>query len=169
MKPFASLVLLALVWAGAVPARASDSIVTEGVIAAPVTAVWNAWTTTVGLQSWLAPKADIDLRIDGLMRSNYDSKGSLGDSGTIENRVLAYEPERMLAIKVSKAPEQFPFRSRIGDMWTVLYFQPTAEGKTSLRIVGMGFGKDEESQRMKQFFEQGNTYTLTQLQKHFEP
>jgi hypothetical protein len=102
------------------------------------------------------------------MRANYDPKGALGDAGTIENKVLAYEPERMFSIKVTKAPEKFPFNSRIGDMWTVLYFQPTPEGKTAVRIVGMGFGKDKESQMMKAFFEQGNAYTLAQLQKRFQ-
>ena len=103
------------------------------------------------------------------MRANNDPNGNLGDSGTIENRVLAYEPERMLSIQVTKAPERFPFRSRIGDMWTVLYFQPTANGMTMLRIVGMGFGADDESQKMKAFFERGNAYTLAQLQKRFPP
>jgi uncharacterized protein YndB with AHSA1/START domain len=151
-----------------VPAGATESIVTEGVIAAPVATVWNAWATSTGLKTWLAPHADIDLRIDGLMRSNYDPKGSLGDPGTIENRVLAYEPERMLSIKVSKAPEKFPFRSKIDDIWTVLYFTPTADGRTTLRVVGMGFGTDEESQKMKEFFKQGNAFTLTQLQKRFQ-
>ena len=160
-----SIAALALV----VPARATDSVVTEGVVAAPVAAVWSAWTTTAGLKAWLAPHAEIDLRIDGLMRSNYDPKGSLGDAGTIENRVLAYEPERMLSIKVAKAPEKFPFRARIGDMWTVLYFQPTADGQTLLRIVGMGFGADEESRKMMEYFRQGNAFTLAQLQKRFRP
>ena len=169
MKPLALLTLLGCLLAGAVSASASESIVTEGVVNAPVPAVWNAWATTTGLKSWLAPHADIDLRIDGLMRSNYDPKGSLSDPGTIENKVLAYEPERMLSIKVAKAPEKFPFKSRIGDMWTVLYFQPTTDGKTTLRIVGMGFGRDEESQKMKEFFEKGNAYTLAQLQKRFQP
>ena len=102
------------------------------------------------------------------MRANYDPKGCLGDPGTIENKVLAYEPERMLSIRVLRAPEKFPFKSKIGDMWTVLYFQPTPDGETSLRIVGMGFGTDEESQKMKEFFKQGNAFTLTQLQKRFQ-
>jgi len=168
MKPLPLLTLVVSLLASAAQAKASESIVTEGVVSAPVAAVWNAWATTSGLKSWLAPHADIDLRIDGLMRTNYDPKGSLGDSGTIENRVLAYEPERMLSIKVAKAPEQFPFRSKIGDMWTVLYFHPTPDGKTTLRIVGMGFGTDVESQKMKEFFKEGNAYTLIQLQKRFQ-
>lgn len=169
MKSLALLTFVICVLASVRPASATESTVTEGVVNAPVAAVWDAWATTAGLKSWLAPHADIDLRIDGLMRSNYDPKGSLGDPGTIENRVLAYEPERMLSIKVVKAPEKFPFKGKIGDMWTVLYFQSTPDGKTALRIVGMGFGSDDESQRMKEFFEQGNAHTLTQLQKRFQP
>lgn len=106
------------------PARASESIVAEGVVSAPVTAVWYAWTTTEGLKSWLAPHAEMDLRIGGLMRSNYDPEGELGGPGTIENRVLA---------------------------------------------VGLGFGADEESQRLKEFFRRGNESTLVQLQKRFRP
>jgi uncharacterized protein YndB with AHSA1/START domain len=162
------LISTAVILVGTQCARADDTIVSEGVVNAPVAAVWRAWTTTDGLKSWLAPHADIDLRIDGLMRSNYDAKGTLGDQGTIENRVLAYEPERMLSIRVAKAPERFPFKAKVGEMWTVLYFTPTPEGGTKLRIVGLGFGKDEESQRMKTFFEQGNAYTLVQLQKRLQ-
>lgn len=168
MKPLAIFVLLVCLLVSAVQARADDTIVTEGSVDAPVSAVWKVWASSEGLKSWLAPHADIDLRIDGLMRVNYDPNGSLGDPGTIENRVLAYEPERMLSIKVAKAPEKFPFKSRIGDMWTVLYLQPTPDGKTTLRIVGMGFGPDQESQKMKDFFRQGNAYTLVQLQKLFQ-
>jgi uncharacterized protein YndB with AHSA1/START domain len=166
MNQYVPLILAIMTFAGTT--LATESIVTEGVVAAPVATVWNAWTTSAGLRTWLAPHADIDLRVDGIMRSNYDPKGTLGDPGTIENRVLSFEPERMLSIKVSKAPETFPFKNRIDDMWTVLYFQSTKDGRTTLRIVGMGFGTDEESQKMKEFFKQGNAFTLAQLQRHFE-
>lgn len=165
----------ALAWAvlvlllGTAAARAqADAIVAEGVVNAPVPAVWQAWTTTAGLKAWLAPHVDIDLRLGGLMRAHYDPKGALGDPGTIENRVLAFEPERMLAIQVARAPENFPFKAEVTSMWTVLHFQPTAEGKTLLRIVGLGFGADEGAQRMKEFFRRGNAFTLQQLQRHFE-
>lgn len=150
------------------PSSASDSIVSEAVVDAPVTAVWAAWTTTAGLRSWLAPHADMDLRVDGLMRTHYGVEGTLGDPGTIVNRVLAYDPERMLSLQVVKAPESFPFRARIGEMWTVLYFLPTVDSRTTVRVVGLGFGTDDESRRMKTFFEQGNAYTLDQLRTHFE-
>ena len=162
-----ALACAVLLWGPAAARAQADTLVTEGVVNAPVQAVWQAWTTTAGLKSWLAPHADIDLRLGGLMRAHYDPKGTLGDPGTIENRVLAYEPERMLAIQVARAPENFPFKAEVGSMWTVLHFQPTAEGGTQLRIVGLGFGADEAAQRMKEFFRRGNAFTLQQLQKHF--
>lgn len=166
MKRFL-LLLLALFSGSTGSVLAHETITTEGVIDAPVSEVWGSWTTTSGLKAWLAPHVEVDLRIDGLMRTNYDPKGSLGDPGTIENRILAFDPERMLSIQVATSPANFPFKARVGEMWTVLYFQPTPEGKTLLRIVGLGFGGDAESQKMKAFFKQGNDYTLLQLQKRF--
>jgi hypothetical protein len=101
------------------------------------------------------------------MRANYDAKGSLGDSGTIENKVLSLEPERMLSIQVSRAPDSFPFKARVGEMWTVLYFSVVSNDKTQLRVVGLGFKSDSEAQEMREFFKRGNEFTLTQLQEHF--
>lgn len=148
-------------------AQASNTTVTEGEIAAPLADVWSAWTTSAGLKSWMAPHADFDLRVGGLMRANYDPKGSLGDGGTIENRILSFEPQRMLSIRVSKAPDNFPFAARVPEMWTVLYFDPVSADRTRLRIVGLGFTEDAESQKMKGFFQKGNDYTLSMLQKRF--
>lgn len=150
--------------------RANEApLVTEGTVNAPVADVWALWTTSAGLRSWMAPLADIDLRIGGLMRVQYDPKGVLGDAKTVENRVLAYEPGRMLAIQVAKAPDDFPFRSSVGSMWTVLTFTPDGDGRTHLRIVGLGIGSDEPSKKMRSFFAQGNAYTLQLLQKRFSP
>lgn len=161
-------VLVALILPGG-PASAQnvDPIVSEEIIEAPVDAVWAAWTTSDGLRAWLAPHAETELRLGGLMRTNYNSKGSLGDPGTIENAILSFDPKRMLSIKVSKTPEGFPFPNAIYQMWTVLYFQPEGADRTRLRVVGLGFGPDEESQKMRAFFERGNQVTLQQLQSHF--
>lgn len=168
MKLAASIVLVSCLQAATTRAEVGDTIITEGIVTAPPAAVWTAWTTAEGLQSWLAPRADIDLRIDGLMRANYNPEGRLGDADTIENTILAFEPERLLSIRVAKAPDNFPFKSSVASMWTLIYFQSTGEGNTFLRIVGLGFGPDEDSQKMKAFFSQGNAYTLAQLQKRFQ-
>ena len=48
--------------------------------------------------------------IGGEIRSHYDPKGSSGDAETIVNEILAYEPERMLAIRIKQAPASLPHR-----------------------------------------------------------
>lgn len=141
-----------------------EPLVHEGIVAAPLETVWNAWATSEGLQSWLAPHADIDLKIGGRMRSNYNAEGRLGDAQTIENAILAYEPLRMLSIQVSKPPEDFPFADTIRDMWTVIYFEPRTPGETLVRVVAMGFTAAEQSQAMRAFFDRGNALTIQQLQ-----
>ena len=150
-------------------ARAQDvtPIAREGVVQASLDQVWTAFTTSAGLRSWLAPHAEIDFRIGGLMRTNYNPKGQLGDSETIENAILSFEPQRMISIKVAKAPANFPFPNAIRDMWTVMYFAAEGPGRTHIREVTLGFGSDPESQRMRAFFDQGNATTLSQLQRHF--
>lgn len=161
-------ILVALILSdGRVSAQNVDPIVSESTIDAPVDAVWAAWTTSEGLRAWLAPHAETELRLGGLMRTNHNAKGSLGDPGTIENTILSFEPKRMLSIKVFKAPQTFPFPNAVQQMWTVLYFEPAGADKTRLRVVGLGFGPDEESQKMRDFFEKGNEFTLKQLQAHF--
>ena len=139
----------------------------ESVIDGPLEQVWAAFTTTDGLRAWLAPHVDIDLRVGGLMRTNYNAQGRLGDPQTIENAILSFEPQRMISIKVAKAPANFPFPNAIHAMWTVLYFSPAGPNQTTVREVSMGFTSDPESQKMRAFFNHGNSATLSQLQRHF--
>ncbi len=162
-----SLGTLVFLLLGAGPLAPQPPLVTEAVVNAPVDSVWAAFTTDRGLESWMAPHATIDLRIGGAMRTVYDPKARLGDPSTIENAVLAYEPLRMLAIRVSHAPTGFPFPNAIKAMWTVIYFEPVTAGTTRVREVSMGFGSDEESQKMRQFFDRGNAMTMAALQKRF--
>lgn len=170
MKSMTSAVLvMVLAFAGSARAQVTGPIVAEGVVEAPVEAVWNAWATGEGLRSWLAPHADIDLRVGGLMRTNYDAQDALGGPGTIHNEILSFDPGRMLSIRVVRFPERFPFPQAVGSMWTVIYFEPAGQHRTELRIVGLGFQPDEQSQQMRAFFDRGNVQTLQVLQRHFSP
>jgi uncharacterized protein YndB with AHSA1/START domain len=150
-------------------ARGEDlpPVVSEAVINAPVQRVWAAFTTKDGIASWMAPHAEIDLRVGGKMLTNYNAAGSIGDPGTIENTILSFEPLRMLSIKATKPPESFPFRKSIESMWSVVYFEPLPGDRTRVRAVGMGYGTDEESQKLRAFFERGNALTLQSLQRKF--
>jgi uncharacterized protein YndB with AHSA1/START domain len=159
---------LVLILAGA-KVRAADALVHEGVVRAPVEEVWRLFTTGPGMESWMVGRADIDLRIGGLIRTRYAADGLLGDDKTIVNRILSFEPERMLSIQVERPPADFRWKRSIANMWTVIYFQALEGGRTNVRIVGMGFDDTEESREMRAFFGAGNAWTLEQLQKKFTP
>lgn len=149
--------------------RGDNRLVHEGIVAAPVKDVWMAFTTKEGQESWMAAHSEIELKVGGLMRTNYDPKGTIGDAKTIENMIISYDPERMLSIRVTKPPEGFPFPNAVMNMWTVIYFEAASPRTTRVRFVGLGFGSDEESAKMRAFFDRGNAYTLKQLQERFAP
>jgi uncharacterized protein YndB with AHSA1/START domain len=167
MRPLLRVALAWFIAAAPGNAQTTDALIHEAVVEANVHDVWAAFATGEGLRSWMAPHAEIDLRIGGLMRSNYNAKGTLGDPSTIENRVLAFEPGRMLAMQVAKTPAGFPFPTAIYRMWTVIYFDAVAPGSTRVRSVSLGFTATDESQKMRAFFDQGNAATLKSLQGRF--
>ena len=150
------------------PQNDAPSFVNEADINAPLRAVWNVWTSGEGYKAIGAAKADVDLRVGGLIRSHYRPAGVLGDEGTIVNRILAYEPLRMMAIQIDKPPKGFPFKEAWRHTWTVITMTDIGNGRTHLRVASMGFGADEESMAMRQFFEAGNAATLKAIQAHLE-
>ncbi|MBX3396488.1 MAG: SRPBCC domain-containing protein [Phycisphaerae bacterium] len=137
------------------------------VVAAPREAVWRAFTTKEGIESWMVAKADLDWRIGGKWRTHYAKDGEIGDPNTIENIILSYEPERMFSLQIGKPPENFPFKGAAKHAWTVVYFDDAEGGGTRVRCVGLGYGDDSESQQMMDFFERGNRWTLQRLQEKF--
>ncbi|MCH8148803.1 MAG: SRPBCC domain-containing protein [Planctomycetes bacterium] len=142
-------------------------LVHEGIIRASVDQVWAAFTTKKGLESWMVPHAEIDLRVNGKMRTNYHADGAIGDPNTIENTILSFDPKRMLSLRATKPPANFPFKSAIKGTWSVMYFDALGPKRTRLRVIGLGYGTDEEATRMRAFFEMANAWTIRKLQEKF--
>ena len=47
----------------------------EVIVAAPVAAVWQSWTTKEGIEAFFAPEAEIDARVDGAFHIHMDPLG----------------------------------------------------------------------------------------------
>lgn len=148
--------------------HAAEPQVTEGFINAPIGEVWRLFTTSEGFKSTGVAHADIDMRIGGEIRTHYDPNGTLGDANSIVNEILAYEPERMLAMRIKQAPANFPFKNAMRSAWTVVYLASAGE-MTQVRIVGLGYNDDPESKSMREFFEKGNRVTLDRMAKPYWP
>jgi len=137
-------------------------------INASVDDVWNAFTTTEGLKSWVAPLADIDFKVGGKWRANYNSEGELGDATTIENTIISYDPKRMISLKATGFPEGFPFKDAAKETWSIFYFTPVSQKKTRITVVGLGYNDTEQSIKMRSFFATANKYSMDQLSAALE-
>jgi len=66
IRPLATIAVVCLL-CGPLTAQDVSPIVSEGLVDAPLAQVWAAFTTGEGLRSWMAPHAEIDLRVGGRM------------------------------------------------------------------------------------------------------
>lgn len=151
------------------PATAAEPQVTEGFINAATPEVWRLFTTAEGYQLTGVAHAEVDLKIGGTIRTHYDPKGRLGDAETIVQEILAYEPERMLAIRIRQAPAGFPHQDAVDGTWTVIYMNPAGDNMTQVRIVGLGYTDSPQSQSLRKFFAAGNRVTLDHMAKRYWP
>jgi len=160
---------LSMAWLFAQSALAAEPQVTEGFINASPAEVWRIFTTAEGFKQTGVATAEVDLKVGGTIRTHYDPKGRLGDANTIVNEILAYEPERMLAMRIQQAPADFKYPDAIAGTWTVIYFTPAGDNMTQVRIVGLGYTDTPQSQAMRKFFAEGNRWTLDHIAKPYWP
>jgi uncharacterized protein YndB with AHSA1/START domain len=135
----------------------------EAVIATSQAEAWAAFTTRQGLESWMVAKAQVDLRLGGLLRTRYAADGEIGDDATIDSQLLSFDAPRMYSTRIAKPPKGFPFPNAWKDVWTVVYFESLGPASTKVSVRMLGYTDDEESQKMRAFFQRGNQYTLDKL------
>lgn len=148
-------------------AAASRTLEHEAIIDASAATIWNAWTTSEGFASWAVAKAEIDLRLGGEMRTSYNPQSNLNDDSTIVNRIISFQPQRMLSIQNVKAPAGFKNAELFQSTWTVIYLDPLSGDRTQVRIVGMGFGEGPQWDDLYAKFKAGNQWTLDKLREKF--
>lgn len=167
MRMICVCVFLAAAWPAWSQPSGSPSFAVEGVVAAPLAAVWEVWSTPEGYKRLGVAQVEMDFRVGGLIRSRYAAGGRLGDEQTIDNRIMAFEPQRMLAIRIDRPPASFPFKDAWRQTWTVITMNEVDRAQTHVRIASLGYGQDAESVAMRRFFEDGNAATLRALQQTF--
>lgn len=157
--------LLALILARTTSA---DTLVHETIIDAPVADIWKAFTVAEEIETWMVPKADIDLRVGGLLRTSYNAEAPLDGPEAIHQKILAFEPEQMIAFQVVKCPEGFDYADLVEQAWEVVYFEALGPQRTMIRAAGVGYKTGGAWDEMRAFFDQGNAWTYEQLRKKFE-
>ena len=140
------------------PIVADTALVLEVTVPAPIAAVWQAFTTSEGLSTWLTPGAVVDLREGGEWTAHFPG-GSTG-GGTI----VSFVPEKELVVS-AMAPDKFP---TVRAMRTRARFQFEAKGEaTVVRLTQTGWKEGEEWVKAYEYLTVGNAQLLATLHHRF--
>ena len=139
----------------------------DAVMDAPVAQVWKAFTTPGEMRHFIAPVIALDLRPGGTWEATYDLDGKIGTPGNIQNEVLVYVPEKLLAIRIKTTPPRFPHPEVAKGVWTVIWFEDIGGGKTRVTTEMLPWKSGSESDVLYKFFESGNDLTLRRARDYF--
>lgn len=131
--------------------------------------IFKCFTTGDGLvKLWSVAQAEVDFRVGGQIRTRYDREKRIGEPGTITNTILAYEPDRMLAIKAT-APDGAGehIRAICETGWSVLTLEPVGPRRTRLTVTGFGYGEGPEFDKAFKHLETGNQWTCDRMRQVF--
>ena len=141
----------------------------EIVINTSVEKVWDAYTTPEGWEKWITPIVEMDFKINGTIKSHYDSTAIIGDKGTIVNHILNYIPQKQITMQ-AELNENFP-AFMIGEeknLYSIVDFEKMDENQTKLTIYGIGNKNDQQWRELLNFFIHGNEMSLNNLKKYLE-
>lgn len=144
-------------------------LIQEFTINSPIESVWNAYTTKEGWESWAAAIADIDLKVNGTIKTNYNKAGEIGDASTITLHILNYVPKRLLTLQ-AELTKNFPdfMKEDEKDMYNVILFKEIDLNKTKVFSYGIGYKNNEDYRSLMQFFIQGNEQSYKNLITYLE-
>lgn len=163
-RTMALLILLAAVMN--VSASGERLVVAEVVVAAPVSAVWDAWTTEDGIATFFAPASRIEARVDGAYEIYFDPDAEPGRRGAEGTRIVVFEPRRRLGFTWN-APTSMP---TVRAQRTVVYveLEPVAVERTRLVLFHVGWGDGAEWDRAYDYFDHAWRATvLPRLRQRF--
>lgn len=127
-------------------------------VPASVDAIWDAFTTSAGMTSWIAPEATVEPRAGGKWEVRF---GPSVGGGTI----VLLQPKTLLAVS-ALAPDQFPTvrRERTTAVFT---FEAAGPNATTVRLAQTGWQSGEEWDRAFDYLTTGNAQLLELLYRRF--
>jgi uncharacterized protein YndB with AHSA1/START domain len=130
----------------------------EVLVAAKPADVWQAFTTSAGLDTWLWRDCTVDLRAGGGWIVHYP--GGKTGGGTI----VSFRDGRQLVLH-AMAPERFPEVRSVGTT-AVFDFAPAADG-TRITLTQTGWKQGKEWDDAYEYLASGNAQLLDQFYVRF--
>jgi len=148
-----------------------DNLVLEQsfIINVSVDSVWNAYTTKEGWESWATAIAEIDFRLNGVIKTNYNNEGKIGDESTIVLHIINYVPRRALTLQ-AEVSSHFPdfMQEDEKDLYNMILFEEISPNRTKVISYGIGYKKNEKYLSLLEFFIKGNEQSYLNLISYLE-
>ena len=142
----------------------TQTLVHEAIVPAPQAQVWQAISTAQGWTGWAVPVAWWE---GDLLETSYAATAARGDPSTIQQRIAAVVPGRLLVFRTIKAPQGFPNFDTFRQVTHVMELEPAGEGSTKVRIISAGYPDNEAGRQLLGLFREGNRVTLERLRGRF--
>jgi len=140
-------------------------LVKETTIPASLDSVWQAWTTSGGIRSFLGTEAKIGLRPGGPYEIYFNPDAPAGERGSEDCRILSFLPKRLLSFEWN-APPTFG-ALRLKRTQVILQFEPTAASEIRITLAQLGWGQGEEWDRLYDYFDNAWANVLKACQSRF--
>jgi uncharacterized protein YndB with AHSA1/START domain len=134
------------------------ALIFQVAIPASRSVVWQAFSTSDGLSTWLTPGAVVDLRQGGEWTAHFP--GGKTGGGTI----LSFVPEKEIVL-AALAPEQFPTvrQQRLKAKFEFL----VQKDSTLVRLTQTGWQAGDEWDSAYEYLAKGNAQLLETLRRRF--
>ena len=144
-------------------------LIQELTVKAPVDSVWNAYTTKEGWENWAVPLAEVDLKVGGFIKTNYNAQGKIGDSTTIVTHIINYVPKKLLTLQ-AELTDNFPefMKKDAQDFYNIIYLDELENGYTNIKSFGIGYKNDPKYLSLMNYFIIANEKTLINLISYLE-
>lgn len=135
----------------------------------PIDSVWNAFTTSEGWKSWATAHAEVDLKVNGTIRTHYDANSKIDDEGGITLHIINYVPKRLLTLQ-AEITDNFPtfMKEDEKDLFNTILFEEVSPTKTRVVSYGIGYKLNDNYRALMKFFIRGNEETYLHLINYLE-
>lgn len=138
----------------------------EVTVPAGVEEVWHAWTTTDGVTTFFAPKADVRLALGGPYELYFRPDAPAGSRGTEDCKVVLYDLVKHTLAVSWNGPPHLPL-ARKEKTRVDVRLQPEG-GKTRVVLHHSGWREGPEAQACYEFFVRAWDDVLARLVRRFE-
>ena len=131
--------------------------------------VWKAYTTKKGWESWATAMAEVDFKINGKIKTNYNKNGKIGDDATIILHVINFVPLSMITLQ-AELTANFPefMKEDEKDLYNMILFEEVTPTQTKVISYGIGYKNNEKYNALLKFFIEGNERSYLNLISYLE-